>query len=143
MHSFIPSGELTFRGLLGRTNITLNKITQYWEIVSHTPVEQIGQVLGVYNGSKTFPLGVGYWTITEDCMIKKTTRGGELKLSKVIEIIVVVTICTLSCVLVIQKYSLDFSSEPNFFTFYSKEIKTKGLRLDLLVSVSSDFRYWS
>ncbi len=42
MHHFIPSGELTFRGLLGWTNITLNKTSQAWEIVSHKFIENLG-----------------------------------------------------------------------------------------------------
>jgi hypothetical protein len=84
MHSFIPFGEFTFRGLLGRTNITLNKTTQHWEILSHTFVEHTGHVLGLYNGSKIFPLGVRPWTMTVDCTIKKTRKEMKLKLSKVI-----------------------------------------------------------
>jgi len=73
--------ELTFRGLLGRTNITLNKTNQVWEILSHTSTEH---PLGSYNGSKLFPLGLQSWSMTVDCGIKKASKEMKLKLSKVL-----------------------------------------------------------
>ena len=87
MHSFIPFGEWTFRGLLGRTNITLNKTTLIWEIVSHTSVDHVGFVLGIFNGSKPFPIGVHSWTMAVDCTVKKTSKEMKLKLSKVIKML--------------------------------------------------------
>ncbi len=74
--------ELTFRGLLGRTNITLNKTTQEWEILSHTSTEH---PFGSYNGSKPFPLGLQSWSMTVDCGIKKARKETKLKLSKVLK----------------------------------------------------------
>ncbi len=74
------SGEMTFRGLLGKTNITLNKTNQVWEILSHTSVEH---PYGSYNGSKPFPIGVHSWSMTIDCTVKRTRKETNLKLSKV------------------------------------------------------------
>ncbi len=74
------SGEMTFRGLLGKTNITLNKTTQVWEILSHTSVEHR---FGFYNGSKPFPIGVHSWSMVMDCTVKRTRNELKLKLSKV------------------------------------------------------------
>jgi hypothetical protein len=74
--------EFTFRGLLGRTNITLNKTTQVWEILSHTSAEHL---FGSYNGSKHFPLGLQSWSMLVDCNVKKASKEMKLKLSKVLK----------------------------------------------------------
>ena len=50
--------EFTFRGLLGRTNISLNPLTNHWEIISHLPRQNLNHVVGILNDdSAIFPLG--------------------------------------------------------------------------------------
>jgi hypothetical protein len=50
MYTLVTSLEqFTFRGLLGRTNITLNKATNNWEIVSHALHKTLGHVFGFTN----------------------------------------------------------------------------------------------
>ena len=78
----LSNEQFTFRGLFGRTNITLNKLTNNWEIISHVPYKTHGNLIGFSN---LFPLGLETWYLGIDCVHEiETYNKHELKLTRVI-----------------------------------------------------------
>ena len=80
----LSTEQMAFRGLLGRTNITLNKMTNNWEIISHVPLQRLGHLIGYSN---SFPLGLETWYLGINCVHKiETYNEQELKLTRVINL---------------------------------------------------------
>ena len=78
----VSEGKMIFLGLLGKTFIILNEGTKNWELTSQNATEGI---LGTFDDSKSFPLGMHSWSLNVQCEDPvKTPVAMQLKLTKVI-----------------------------------------------------------
>ena len=77
--------ELLFRGLLGRTHIILNTTSGNWELMDSLNSGDFSNgLIGYFNDSNKFPLGLHTWSLFLNCeqMLTNLTYIA-LKLSKV------------------------------------------------------------
>ncbi len=84
------SNQITFKGLLGRTNIILNENMSSWDLMYSQYNSERNGSLGYLNDSqsKKFPLGAFNWNINFHCHKMNTNfTSAELKLTKVLIIL--------------------------------------------------------
>ncbi len=73
------------QGMSGLTNIFYNYEKKYWEMLSVIEKNQTFQaVLGLYNNTKQFPVGVNKWFLKSNCNANpEDFEVATLKLAKV------------------------------------------------------------
>ena len=61
----LEKGQGVFQGLSGFSSIVLNSKSRVWELIGHQDLNN--SVIGIYNGSSSFPLGVKNWFLKFNC----------------------------------------------------------------------------
>jgi len=60
--------KIVMQGMSGLTNIVYNSGKKYWEMLSVIEKNQtVKAVLGLYNSTKPFPVGVNKWFLKGNC----------------------------------------------------------------------------
>ena len=70
LHSLLSKGgEKTFRGLIGRTNITFDEAAGTWNIVKHVPLKKTNgsSIIGYNDDTCAYPLGRREWFVKAKC----------------------------------------------------------------------------
>jgi hypothetical protein len=79
-YTFVNENGVAFRGLYGKTFITVNETSQIWQLTEYVTYAEIAS----FNNSKVFPIGLHEWSVNFDCDKKlDIMKTVGLKLTKV------------------------------------------------------------
>jgi len=79
------TGDYTFKGISGKSNVVFDFANNRWDLVSMIAINnKTGRTLGFTNSSKFFPVGLQQWYLHEQCnYYAEDAMPITLKLTKV------------------------------------------------------------